>query len=385
MLSARAIRRWSWVHTWSSLVCTLFLLMLCLTGLPLIFHDDIDRALNPDTWTPARPGQQIALDDVLRGALAARPGEVPLFMSFDEDRPVVNVTTAPRFDALPAAMHFAAYDRSSGASLPPAKRGEAVMDFILQLHTDMFLGLPGALFLGAMGVLFTVAVVSGIVLYLPFMRRLAFGSLRVSRAPRVKWLDYHNLVGIVTVVWALLVALTGVVNTLSVPIIERWKAEELHDLIAPYAGQPPPARLSSLDAAVRSALAAAPDMRLQFVAFPDSAFSTPRHYAVFLHGTTPLTTHLYAPVLVDAANGELVGMRTMPWYAKALALSQPLHFGDYGGVALKTLWAVFTLLTLIVLGSGVYLWTARRRLGGNALDANGGLKSSFPGLGSDAR
>lgn len=299
--------------------------------------------------------------------------------------PVVNVTTAPRFDAVPAAMHFAAYDHSSGAALPPDKRGEAVMDFILQLHTDMFLGLPGALFLGAMGVLFTVAVISGIVLYLPFMRRLAFGSLRVSRATRVKWLDYHNLLGIVTVAWALLVALTGVVNTLSIPIIDRWKAQELHDLIAPYAGQPPPSRPSSLDAAVRAALAAAPDMRLQFVAFPGSAFSTPRHYAVFLHGVTPLTTHLRAPVLVDAASGELVGMRTMPWYAKALALSQPLHFGDYGGVALKTLSAVFTLLTLIVLGGGVYLWIVRRRPGGYALEANGGLNSSSRGLGSDAR
>ncbi|MBK6661147.1 MAG: PepSY domain-containing protein [Proteobacteria bacterium] len=72
-------------------------------------------------------------------------------------------------------------------------------------------------------------------------------------------------------------------------------------------------------------------------------------------------------------------------YPRQHRLVQPLHFGDYGGVALKTLWAVFTLLTLTVLGSGVYLWTVRRRLGGNALHANGGLKSSFPGLGSDAR
>ena len=31
------IRAWSWVHTWSSLISTLFLLMLCITGLPLVF------------------------------------------------------------------------------------------------------------------------------------------------------------------------------------------------------------------------------------------------------------------------------------------------------------------------------------------------------------
>ncbi|MGH1561069.1 hypothetical protein ACRAWD_31825 [Caulobacter segnis] len=28
-------------------------------------------------------------------------------------------------------------------------------------------------------------------------------------------------------------------------------------------------------------------------------------------------------------------MRRMPWYAQALLLSQPLHFGDYGGAAVE--------------------------------------------------
>ena len=37
-----AVRAWYLVHKWTSLVCTLFLLMLCLTGLPLIFHDEIE-------------------------------------------------------------------------------------------------------------------------------------------------------------------------------------------------------------------------------------------------------------------------------------------------------------------------------------------------------
>lgn len=361
MLDTSALRRWTWVHTWSSLVCTLFLLMLCLTGLPLIFHDEIDAALNPASWAPARPGQALDLDRLLDAALAARPGEVPLFMSFDEDRPVVNVTTAPRSDAGARDMHLASYDRTSGAPVPAAERGAAVMHFLLQLHTDMFLGLPGMLFLGAMGMLFAAAIVSGVVLYAPFMRRLRFGTLRLHRAPRTRWLDYHNLLGIVSVAWALVVGLTGVVNTLADPIIELWKATELADLVATHIGEPAPAQLSSLDAAVAAAAAAAPDMQLQFVAFPGSDFSTPRHYAVFLHGATPLTAHLYQPVLIDAQTGAVAGLREMPWYVQALALSQPLHFGNYGGLPLKILWAALTTMTVIVLGSGLYLWLARRR------------------------
>ena len=40
----------------------------------------------------------------------------------------------------------------------------------------------------------------------------------------------------------------------------------------------------------------------------------------------------------------------MPWYAKILLLSQPLHFGDYGGLPLKIIWALLDLITIIVLG-----------------------------------
>jgi uncharacterized iron-regulated membrane protein len=49
----------------------------------------------------------------------------------------------------------------------------------------------------------------------------------------------------------------------------------------------------------------------------------------------------------------------MPWYVKTLLLSQPLHFGDYGGLPLKIVWALLDILTIIILGSGVYLWLKR--------------------------
>ena len=65
--------------------------------------------------------------------------------------------------------------------------------------------------------------------------------------------------------------------------------------------------------------------------------------------------------LIDARTGELTAIRSMPWYAQALLLSGPLHFGDYGGLPLKILWVLLDIITIVVLGSGVYLWLSRRR------------------------
>lgn len=366
-MSSRTIRAWFLVHKWSSLICTLFLLMLCLTGLPLIFHDEIEAMTGEKQILADGNAGPRSLDDIMAIALSDRPGHVGLFISFDEDRPVVNVTTGPRPDAAEADMALRSFDLRTG-ELVGVITDDGVIHFLLQLHTDMFLGLPGMLFLGVMGVLFFVATVSGIVLYAPFMRKLAFGTVRASRSRRVKWLDYHNLLGIVTVAWVSVVGLTGVINTLATPIVQIWQAGDLSAMTSAYKGQEPvaPDRMGSLQAAVNTARRAAPGNWVQFVAFPGGAYSTGHHYAVFLQGDTPLTKKLLTPALVDAQTGELTAMRPLPWYVQTLLMSQPLHFGDYGGLPLKLLWAALDLFTIIILSSGLYLWLAKRGMASDA-------------------
>ena len=56
------------------------------------------------------------------------------------------------------------------------------MYVMFKLHVDMFAGLPGKLFLGVMGLLLVAAIVSGVVLYAPFMRKLDFGTVRRDRS-----------------------------------------------------------------------------------------------------------------------------------------------------------------------------------------------------------
>uniref|UniRef100_UPI0036D282F7 PepSY domain-containing protein n=1 Tax=Pseudomonas sp. MD330_10 TaxID=3241254 RepID=UPI0036D282F7 len=44
-MKSTTFRRWSFVHTWTSLICTVFQLLLALTGLPLVFHHEDDHLL----------------------------------------------------------------------------------------------------------------------------------------------------------------------------------------------------------------------------------------------------------------------------------------------------------------------------------------------------
>lgn len=359
----KTMKAWCWVHKWTSLVSTLFLLMLCITGLPLVFHDEIEAMGTKSSDAPVAvtaSDKLITLDQVIARALKERPGDVPLYMSFNEDQPVVNITTGPAADAAENQMSFFPIDRRTGDLVKGGEEG-GVMDFILQLHTDIFLGLPGMLLLGFMGLLFFLSVLSGIIIYRPFMRKLEFGTVRYGKATRTKWLDYHNLLGIVTLAWAMVVGVTGTINTLSEPITAIWRADVLENMTAGETGAVAPFKAGTAGPAVDAALAAAPGMRPQFVAFPGVAFSSRDHLAIFLQGATPLNKKLLTPVLVDAGNGKVDAIAPMPWYMKGLLLSQPLHFGDYGGLPMKILWALLDIITIIILASGIYLWIAKKR------------------------
>ncbi|MCB5190938.1 PepSY domain-containing protein [Methylobacillus arboreus] len=359
-----SIRKWYLVHKWTSLVCTAFLLMLCITGLPLIFHEEIEH-LSGVVEAPLMPEDTpyVSLDKVAEAANQQRPGDVIRFMFWEQDEHphVTLVSMAESMDAPPDDGKIVLIDSRTAKVLdePPPDRG--FMYVMFKLHVDMFAGLPGMLFLGFMGLLFAVAIVSGIVLYHPFMRRLDFGTIRREKQSRLKWLDIHNLLGVATLVWALVVGLTGTINTLSQIVIFVWQSDQMAEMTAPYKDLPAPTAFGSLQASIDTAKQAIPDMHVSFVAFPGSMFSSPHHYTVFMKGNTPVTSRLLKPALVDAQTTRLTDAREMPWYVKTLLLSQPLHFGDYGGLPLKIIWTLLDLITIVVLGSGLYLWIKRRQ------------------------
>jgi uncharacterized iron-regulated membrane protein len=361
--TATALRRWSWIHKWTSLVCTVFMLLLCLTGLPLIFSQEINHWIHsdiqPQTVVSGTPAA--SMDRVLTAAQARHPALVPLFMSQEAGEPEMWLVTLAQTPTERDDLRSVVVDARTAAVLGEPRFDEGFMAVMLRLHVDLFAGLPGTLFLGFMGLLLVAALASGVVLYAPFMRKLEFGTVRHERSLRVRWLDLHNLLGIVTLVWASVVGLTGVINTLGEPVIKLWQADQMAEMLAPYKDGTPPAEHASLQSSVTAARILEPTMRVGFIAFPGTDFSSPFHYNLFMQGNEPLTSRLFKPVLVDASTGQVSDSRELPWYVTAVLISQPLHFGDYGGLPMKIVWALLDIATIVVLGSGLYLWIKRKR------------------------
>jgi uncharacterized iron-regulated membrane protein len=368
MAQLKNIKRWFWWHRWTSLICTLFLLMLCVTGLPLIFGDEIEGWLNPTHYADLPKDTPMAnLDGMVSVAHARYPKQLVTFIFVDDDEPQVLVNMAPGWNPDDPLRHSLQFDSRTGKLLndePPfSQKPASFIDTMLDLHRGLFIDLPGELFLGLMGVLFVISIISGVVLYAPFMKKLDFGTIRQDKSRRLKWLDLHNLLGIATAIWLFVVGATGVMNELSTPLFGLWQITDVKAMLSKYHGKPliQQNELSSVQAAYNTTKKALPGMQVMSMVYPGNAFGSPYHYLVWTKGNTPLTSQLFSPVLVDAQSGKLAAVVKMPVYLRALELSRPLHFGNYGGTPLKVIWVLFDLVAIVVLVSGVYLWLVRRK------------------------
>ncbi|WP_260986200.1 PepSY-associated TM helix domain-containing protein [Bordetella genomosp. 13] len=365
------------MHRWTSLACTLFMLVACLSGLPLIFRDEIVGWLDgTQAYTPVASGQrQAGLDDMARAATRLHPGYrlTEVFVGHREPKAIFQMSASSTALAAGQPAHRRlVFDLRTGdlleesdAAQPHGGPAARLMVVMVRLHIDLYARLPGQLFMGFMALLLVAAVVSGVVLYGPFMQKLPFGTVRAHRSARIRWLDRHNLLGIVALAWTLMMGGTGALHELAVPLFRHWIDAEVRPAVAAWSGlpAPDPAMMAPVQGAYEAARDAAPDRVIEELVFPREAYGVPHHYLLWAKGDTALSEHLFDAVLVDARTGQASAVLRMPWYLRALQFSRPLHYGDYAGMPLKIIWGLLDLAAIVVLGSGLYLWVARRKQG----------------------
>jgi uncharacterized iron-regulated membrane protein len=352
-----------WLHRWTSLIATVPFLILCLTGTVLIFHEEIDHAMGVVPEVSASATQR-PMSDSVATVLAEAPGQRVLSVAMEEDHPgVVMVATAPAQDRGydRSVFHFA--DAATARLVGGVDLEKTLTGFLFTLHANWFLGPIGELIGALIALLVLLSLLSGLVVYAPYVKRIAFGVLRRGRGARLLQLDLHNFIGAVVLGWALVVTITGLMLGFGTLAAGVWQANELPRLQAEFGGAmvDPRKPVATVDQAWQAAAQAVPDGKVLSVIWPDTDFSTQRHYTVFLSGTGGLRERMYQIALVDGETGKVAAVKQPPWYLQAIWLSQPFHFGDYGGLPLKLLWTLCVWLTLFITVNGAWLWWDRRR------------------------
>jgi uncharacterized iron-regulated membrane protein len=376
------------LHSWSGIVTGLLLFVVCVSGSLVVFKHEIDLWANPQIARLPAAAEPVGVDRVLATLATAEP-EAPVESVWLPDAVTPVYYAMLEHPTLPRLKVAVRADDASYLGSVDSELGQ----FLRSLHVFLFFG-PRWI-VGFLGVAMLVLIASGVALHRKLLRELY--TLRWGRSLRLLASDLHKAAAVWGLVFHSVIALTGAWLGLA-PLVQRghaWlvaaevttpvtaevatsAAARTKPLLAASAAHPA-GEPASLDAVVARASVDVPGLRPTRVSFSREPGVTTAHVAGRLDRALAIGQADYR--LETGELLEAVDPRTRGVLGLLDAMMEPLHFGDFGGLALKWLYFVMGLMPAVLSITGTVIWFERRRR--NAQDAAEGGGS--PGAGAWAR
>lgn len=389
--TAMAVRKsFMWVHRWSGLVIAAFLIIVGLTGTVLAFHDEIDRALNPELRIVQPSGQRLAPERLMEIAQRAFPhgaiNSLPLHREANES---TSVWMVPRPDPLTGKPYDLGFDEvilnPYTGDIIATRRSEdigvgrdTILETVFRLHYSMLAGKGGEFFLGGVALVWLLNCLIGFYLTMPEKRRRFFPNWKRSwlvRSIANIWrfsFDFHRAAGLW--LWAVLLmfALSAVqfnlfdavfrpMVSLVMPIVDPV------DDIVPHERPVTNPRLGWPEALARG-------RQLMGEAAARDGFKI--SYETFLYLNRPRDAFVYSvhsnldvrekggdtEVAFSATDGKLIGL-SHPRVSSGNALVYwlgALHMAKLWGVPYQVFVSLMGLLIAGLSITGVLVWFKRR-------------------------
>ena len=348
------------VHVWTGIGVGLYIFLIGATGALLVFREELEQRASPALYPRALPeGATAPIADVIGSIQSAYPDHrVASVYAPSRTRPVyfAFVEQQRRFRTVLASA-------SSGAVL--GERPETgLIRWITDLHANLLGGTTGRALNGVGALLLLLLCTTGPIIWWPGIagwRRAATVNVRRSWK-RVTW-ELHGAVGI----WSVLVigmwAVTGAYFAFPEPFQRAiGKVAPLTQASAlpssPPDGERVRADIASIVASARERL---PGGQVAAVVLP-SAERGPVVVQMSRSQPDHLDNTGYVHFTFDQYTGALLGtwdQRDRTTGDAILSWTAPLHFGNFGGVPLKILWAVLGLSPSLLFATGAVMWWNR--------------------------
>ncbi|WP_368311656.1 PepSY-associated TM helix domain-containing protein [Luteibacter sp. CQ10] len=371
-MKAATLRTFTTVHTWTGLLAGFALFVAFYAGALTMFHDEID------TW--ALPTAKAAHDETMQRAARMLDGIVAAHPAAREQ---VGVTyPAPKAPSQQVTAYWLDSDGWKTQTLAQGTPHDAedhehgLADFVYELHYD--LGIPeiGIYLMGIVSVIYGLALLTGLLIHLPHLVRDLF-ALRPGHNLKRLWQDAHNVIGILSLPFHIVFAVTGALLCLTTVALLAFNTVAFDGkLMGAFdrmtSALPPtqdkggtavmltPAELGAR--ARRAAMAAgAADFEPDYMRYV--------HYgrqgaAAEVRGTSTKTLGEYGMVALDAVDGHVLRVQVSGArdanHATYSAIFG-LHFGTFGNVSLRWLYFVLGLAGAFLFYSGNLLYIESRR------------------------
>ncbi len=363
MTSQRTLNRLFTLHSWAGIVTGLLLFIVCFSGAVVVFKNEIDLWANPSLAQLPRSEKPASLDTVLTQLQTRYPGATVETIALP-DAVNPNYFAFVRERGAPANTRTKVVLRSdTGAVVGPVD--SQLGQYLRMLHVFLFFG-PRWI-VGFLGAAMLVLIATGIVIHRKILAELF--TQRWGRSFRVVMSDLHKSAGIWGLGFHILIAATGAWMGLA-PLFEQGTKYITTSSVPTAAAKPArkaaaeaaePVRMQSLDALYATAQQAVPGLEARYVSMRRWGTDTAE-----VGFTGNLSNHLAstARVEINAATGvpkKVHDPRTAGFWSLVNSLMEPLHFGDFGGLALKWLYFFLGMTPAFLSISGTLIWLDARQ------------------------
>jgi|GEM_PF-508057 len=356
-----------WLHHWVGLYTGILIGVLSLTGALAVFIPEIDALIQRAHYKASSsllPGELPKFSKAIDSLTAIYPNYRGLSIKLPNnprEAVIVELTHKPKKGKALRYEFFVdgGKDRVVGKRLWQ----NSFVNYLRQMHVRLYEGNWGRQLVGLGGVGLAIVTITGLLIYGNFMKKQTWPKFRKALDIRIRMADWHKILGMGALAFNLVIALTGAWLGLQ-PWLQRWL-----DIAAPGRYKAVIHMDQSIDKALSidwsTALLAAKK------AFPDL---NPHQLIPSINGAGTITLRGNIPGLIYERNiNTLVlskdtykplfkyDIREQPTGHKFYYIQEALHFGDYGGLLLKALYAFLGLSSGFLSISGFVIFLFRRK------------------------
>ena len=363
------------LHAWSGIALGLFVFIVSLTGCFALFDHEIHTWEDPALRLELPESPSPIHDTFSRWVIEKAGRDEVRFVSLQfpsRYSPFYTSRVSVAGDSGDSVAHTQRWNAETLEPIP--ERGEGLSVWLLDIHRDLmwpgFLGgaTIGRTLVGIAGIILMLSIVSGVVTHRKILQE--FFTLRVNRSLRLRWKDAHNLLGIWTLPFSLMIAFTGAflgVIALLVPLtgalVAKGDTGKLREVISPAVlkvnvTQP----MYSLDA-------------IGSTHHPKTG-NSPGSVSIVNWGDESAVYQVFYPSSGELSRNDIIDysgvsgkqLEVRPFVARTfsnrvIGALTPLHYGTYGGISLKALYFVLGILLCSMVAFGIMVWVERRANG----------------------
>ncbi|HWJ70723.1 MAG TPA: PepSY-associated TM helix domain-containing protein [Sphingobium sp.] len=377
------------VHGWSGIILGLLLYAVVLTGMVAVFAEEIG------VWSAGHVAQGAAFERPIDAPLQKLARRTPA--EFHEAVDVYEVgdrnlglffhlhETAPNGEVIERGINYqldrsgrvVGEQRGTGEQVFGPSNDDALSHFLIDTHVQLHVPDPwGLLLTGILGLAMLVAAISGLLIHRHLFKDIF--TLRRSASAVLVDRDRHSVAGTWSLPFAFILAFTGsffsFYGTVGVPIVAMaafgGSQEAFNETVYGSGEKPDPSpritgSLDHIVADARGRIGQLPTfITIEQFGRADARVTT--FHDPKAGGIEPVS------LIYRGATGAYVrespSIGTRPSVGGTLtAIMGPLHFGNFAGLASKSVWFGLGFAMCYVTFTGLRLWLVRRRDGGSAL------------------